>query len=143
MRDFSFQETMRGTYREGSSAPRPIEFSITARVPDALQPRKAPVALIEGDVTAEGFATRRALTGSLELGVLFYKRMVYEFEFTDDEGRLCRFMGRKNVRALNLTKTMTELSGTIEREGVVFASADLKFDARNDLLPFVLSFRLR
>jgi hypothetical protein len=71
------------------------------------------------------------------------KRLVYDFEFLDDDGHRLRFYGQKTVRFRHLLATMTTLPAEIRDErGAPIATARLRFDARSDLSRWLKSFRV-
>jgi hypothetical protein len=143
---FSFQETMQGGYHLLSSQleERAISFSIRARVAGMRQFVKDRLAHIEGEIDAEGFATRRPLSGTLALRLFDERRLTYDFSFHADDGKGYRFHGQKDVTMIALHDTMTTLPSSIyDSEGREIARAVLRFDVRGDISTFLRSWRLR
>ncbi|MFI5300972.1 MAG: hypothetical protein ACHREM_23060, partial [Polyangiales bacterium] len=98
---------------------------------------------IQGAVDVEGLAKFRPLHGTLRIDPLLGKKLVYDFAFPDDAGRMLHFHGQKRVRFAHLLATMTTLPGEIRDEaGAVLATARLRFDARSDLGRWLKSWRL-
>ena len=140
-----FRETMAGSYHLAASPldERPMSFTIRARSRGLAGLLSKPEADIEGEVDAEGLADHRHLHGRLGLDILRTRELVYDFRFTDNEGRRCAFAGKKTVRLDDLVETMTVLPGKILGEGgEEIGEALLRFDLRSDLLRFLRSFRL-
>ena len=66
----------------------------------------------------------------------------YEFSFRDDQGRLLRFTGQKDLSLLHPVRTLKHLPGEVRDEhGGHVAHAKLRFRNR-DLPAFLRSFRL-
>lgn len=146
MSGFRFAETMSGSYvldappGEGARD-LAMSFTVTAEVHSLQRFLRDKLATIEGEVVLEGRADHRALRGTLEMDLVPGRKLRYEFDFTDDAGRACRFAGQKDVELRRLVHTMTTLPGELFADGKRFASATVRFDARSDLLTFVSSFR--
>ena len=91
----------------------------------------------------ETYGVHRYLEGRLGLDLVRTRELVYDFRFTDNDGRRCAFAGKKTVRLDDLVETMTVLPGKILGEGgEELGEALLRFDLRSDLLRFLRSFRL-
>jgi hypothetical protein len=97
--------------------------------------------LLVGHVEMDGFATKQPLEGTLLIDVFGDKVLVYDFTFHSDDGRLMHFYGKKDIRYMNIPKTMTTLYGVVERENVPFAEVESHFRFR-DLPAFLLSLRV-
>jgi len=142
---FEFDETMSGSYSRLDEPQRQlsISFTIRARSRHARAFVRRRVVDIEGVVDAEGLATAQPLRGTLGLDVLLTGRLPYDFEFSGDDGERYRFAGHKTVRVMRLLKSMTTLPAKIfDDSGEVIATADLLFDAGNDMVEFLKSWRL-
>jgi choline dehydrogenase-like flavoprotein len=142
---FTFRETMSGTCRLASDPDRErtIVFTVTARSPRIAEFLGHRVVTIEGTIDVEGLATRRPLTGTLGMDVLFTRRIPYDFSFTGDDGAAYRFTGEKTVRVLALLETMSNLPAVLlDEHGQTVADATLRFDLRGDLVSFLRSFSL-
>lgn len=124
---------------------RRISFSIRAR--SLALPRLVvePMAFIEGEIDAEGFADHRPLRGSLGLDVLRTGRLPYAFTFECNEGRPHRFEGHKTIVWSKLVESMTVLPGRIidVAEGREVGDARLRFHLQGDLAKFLRSFTWR
>ena len=141
---FEFRETMSGSYHldDAPDRERAMSFTIRARVFSLARFLRDHLANIEGEVDLEGFADHRAMRGTLEIDPLLGKKLVYTFAFEADDGRKCRFVGRKSVDFTHLLDTMTTLPGEIvDDAGNTLGSARLRFDARSDLGKWLKSFR--
>ena len=141
---FEFRETMSGSYHldDAPGRERAMSFTIRARVFSLVRFLRDRLANIEGEVDLEGFADHRAMRGTLEIDPLLGKKLVYTFGFESDDGRQCRFVGRKTVEFQRLLDTMTTLPGHIvDDTGKTLGSARLRFDARSHLGKWLKSFK--
>ena len=144
MSGFTFRETMSGSYFLDDEPARDLamSFTIAAEVHDLAKFLRDRVAEIVGEVVLEGRADHRPLRGTLEMDLLIGRKLRYEFGFTDDAGRACRFEGQKDVELGRLLETMTTLPGELRFvDGARFGTARVRFDARSDLGRFLASFR--
>jgi hypothetical protein len=144
MSGFEFRETMSGSYHllDQPDQERPFSFSVRARSVPWLRFLREPLADIEGEVDAEGFADHCALRGTMLLDLVRGRRLGYRFDFADNEGKRRVFRGEKLVELTRLAHTMTTLPGAIEDEGGREVGRVLvRFDARSDLVQFLRSFR--
>ena len=97
---------------------------------------------VEGEITAEGLATRQPLRGTLALDVPATGMLPYDFSFQGDDGERYRFVGQKRVRALALVDTMTRLPARVVAEdGREIAVAEVFFDLA-ELPGFLWGWRL-
>lgn len=146
MAHIEFRETMSGGYRllRGARDERPFSFTIRARSKSLPRFFHEPMAFIEGEIDAEGLADHRPLRGTLGLDVLRTGRLPYAFSFECNEGVPHRFEGNKTIHLSSLVESMTVLPGRIldVEKGVEVASAELRFDLRNDFAKFLRGFRL-
>lgn len=135
-----FSETMTGTYtlhEQGGDARR-FEFSIRVVQQPGRIEQTSP---IEGTVTLEGFADRRALTGTLQVAPLTRRALVYNFEFTANDGEKVRFEGMKNLSAFRPIQSMTSLAGTLYKEYRPIGAAQATFDLRREFPRLLASLR--
>jgi hypothetical protein len=142
---FRFTETMAGSYRllEGDRDERPMAFTIVARAPALRRLLQRPCVEIEGALDAEDLADHRPARGTMGLDVLRTGLIRYELDFEANDGGRYRFSGAKRVRVARLLETMTTLPARIlDATGAAVATAELRFDARGDLLRFLRSWRL-
>jgi hypothetical protein len=141
---FEFYETMSGSFRLATSPgeDRAMSFTIRVRGAPLLRFVRRPIADIEGEIDAEGFADHRYLRGTLGLDVVRTKTLPYAFTFTANDGRSYAFEGQKTLANQSLTQAMTILPGSIlDASRREIAHALLRFDLRNDLVRFLRSFR--
>src|SRR5262249_10157387 len=144
MSAFEFHETMAGSFRlaDGRTEDRPMSFTIRVRGAPLLRFLMKPIADIEGEVDAEGFADHKHLVGTLGLDVLRTKTLDYAFTFTANDGRRYAFEGKKTLSQGNLAAAMTVLPGSLRAaDGREVGQALLRFDLRSDLVRFLKSFR--
>jgi hypothetical protein len=144
MSGFEFRETMAGTFHLASrpSVERPMSFTVRARARSLLSFLRRPEVEIEGEVDAEGFADHRHLRGTLGLDVVRTGTLPYDFQFTANDGKPYKFIGKKTVTVRDLAQSMTVLPGAIvDESGAEIGSALLRFDLRSDLIKFLSSFR--
>lgn len=149
---FEFLETMSGRctftkdYREADAA-----FTVRCASNDAgamargLRTAAGGTLELEGTTTIDGFATKKPSRGTLVMRPL--KRvgtLVYDLDFTADDGVAYHLHGEKNVPFLSVLGGMTTLHTEIARasDGVPVARGILKF-AMADLVPWLATFRLR
>lgn len=142
-RGFQFDETMTGTYAP-VGAPhneRPIEISLRAQTNSAAHALKTGKTYVRGSFRAQGLADHAETAGTLELQA-GARRLRYDLEFRANDGEDHRFRGEKRFELPNLLRSLTVLRGDIENaRGGVVATAELRFDVRGDLLPFLASWR--
>jgi hypothetical protein len=140
---FEFAETMAGSFRlvDAPAADRPMSFTIRARAKSVLGFLRHPEVDIEGEVDAQGFADHEHLRGTLEMDLLFKRRLSYAFTFSGNDGQAYAFWGEKVVKP-PFAEAMTILPGKIrDAAGKTIAEALLRFDLRSDLGRFLKSWR--
>jgi hypothetical protein len=142
MAGFEFKETMAGTWRSSNGGDeKTIEFTVTARAGRLLRHLFDRKADMDGRLRMAGFAEDVPLSGELIIDPILGKKIRYEFDFVADDGKRYHFAGQKDVRFLDVVRTMTELPGEIfGGDGAVVARCSLKFDPR-DFGRFLASFR--
>lgn len=141
---FEFKETMTGTYTMVNQKGPKRRFSLTARmvVPNAITHLKTGLCELEGVVDMEGFADEVPVRGTLEIAPIRKRQLRYEFAFVANDGSPYRFAGQKDLRLSDLVGSMTTLIGAIhDNRGEEVAQAQLKFDLKTELLPFLVSFK--
>ncbi len=144
MAGFGFRETMRGSWTrcDGGRGGGRFEFTVAARSGPLGAFRRSHLATIDGTVDADGLASHRPLTGTMELRPLLGRVIRYRFEFTGDDGQPYGFDGQKDIRWLDPLRTWTELPGQLtDGGGLVIGTALTRFDLRGDSLSFARSFR--
>jgi hypothetical protein len=142
-RGFQFDETMSGTYArvDAPDRPRSLSFTVRAQTDSAARALRSGQAYLRGTIRAEGLADDAPTEGTIEVSASA-RRIRYELSFSGNDGECYRFEGEKRIRLPNLVRSMTELQGDIvNAAGGVVATADLAFDVRADLLPFLASWR--
>ncbi|MCC6899855.1 MAG: hypothetical protein IT377_12820 [Polyangiaceae bacterium] len=139
---YGFTETMRGTWTPlDGSGRKTLWFRAEADVTDARAYLKRGRLSLTGKLHAEGLADEVPASGHLEIQPLS-GRIGYELEFTSDDGRRCRFVGEKSPSLRHLLKSMTTLPGDVQGpDGERLGTALLYFDLKNDLIPFLGTFR--
>jgi len=143
MPGFGFSEIMSGTWQPSDrpDQSRRFHFSIDVRTGPLRRFRKDHVASLTGRVDAEGLASDRPLTGTVEIRPVFARVIRYRFEFTGDDGKPYQFAGQKDIRWLDPVRTWTELPAEIsDGDGRVIGHSMTRFDLRTTV-PFLLSFR--
>lgn len=141
---FEFHETMSGTYTRKGETDSPRRFSFTARMVarDALQHLRDGKAELVGTLDMEGFAEDAPIEGTLEIRPLTKRIIRYEFAFLGDDGEPYRFAGQKDIRWTRPLGAFTTLLGAVtDARGEEVAQARVRFDLKNDLLPFLISWK--
>lgn len=117
---------------------RDMHFRIQAQAPSWWDFIVSGRTHIAGHVQLDGVAEQAVLEGELRIRP---RHIRYEFGFQDSSGRPLRFVGQKDLRYLNLLKTLRDLPGAIQDErGQGVGEARLRFRLR-DLPAFLASFR--
>lgn len=139
---FKFEETMAGTWRRsGDPTPRAFRFTVEARAASTRKFARDGLLDLEGTIDAEGLATGRRCTGTLDISWRRKRELAYDLHFEGDDGKRYRFSGKKDVRLLRFVETMTTLPGKVYDDGGhPIGEALTRFDLRNDLLKFVGSY---
>lgn len=140
---YGFTETMRGTWTPlDGSGRRTMWFRAEADATSALAYARRGTLEMVGKLHAEGLADEVPTRGVLEIQPLS-RRIGYELEFKGDDGLSYRFVGQKNLKLTKLAESMTTLHGEVlASDGRRLGTARLHFDLRNDLVPFLGTFRL-
>lgn len=150
---FEFRETMSGHHvlLEGKRKGEKLSFAFDCRaftdsLADFLDPAgdSRMTLKLTGELRAEGLASRTPLEGFMEWHFLSKEGMlVYDFDFTGDDGRRYNFHGEKNREVPNVTKGMTTLYGTVinKSTGEKVSQGITYFDMK-DLKPFLQSYKL-
>ena len=114
MAEMRFSEAMVGTWTpQGGGPKRPFRFDVTAETQSLLKPFGTVVGRLTGVVSAEGLAHAAPAAGTIEVSPVEHRRIRYNLEFTDDEGRALRVDGWKSIRWLRPLSTWTTLPTTI------------------------------
>ena len=142
---FQFRETMRGAYHmlDAPTEERRIEFTVDVSTKDVRKFLVDRIWKIEGTIDVDGIARARPLKGSLGFRLLDERRLPYRFTFVGDDGKTYEFAGQKDWSPLAPVETMEVLPATLYEGGKEVGRATLRFDARNDLVSFLRSFRLK
>jgi hypothetical protein len=141
---FAFRETMRGAYYllADPTNERPMSFSISVRAKGLRAFARDPVATIQGQVSLEGFASDKALDGTLAFRLHDQRRLVYEFRFVGDDGQTYRFRGQKDWTPLAPLESFTTLPGSLyDGSSKEIGRATVHFDLRGDFKKLLRSFR--
>lgn len=140
---FRFSENMYGTYRAPAQTgpERRFMFHIDAVASDLRQHWRDGRVEATGFVEADGLAAHAPIKGFMILAPWIARFIRYEFEFTADDGRACRFAGEKTIRHLHPVRTWQTLPGAIyDADGKAIASALAYFD-RRQFLSFLRTFK--
>lgn len=139
---YGFTETMRGTWTPNDgSGRRTMWFRAEADATDAVAYLRRGKLSLSGKLHAEGLADEVPASGTLEVRPLS-GFIGYDLTFRGDDGKSYRFLGHKSPSVTRLLKSMTTLPGEVlDEDGKVVGSAMLYFDLKNDLLPFLGTFR--
>ena len=143
---FEFHEVMSGTYTRTHKPDQTghIRFTARVRAADVLRHLKDGMADLEGTLDMEGFADDVPISGTIEIRVLFGRLIRYDFSFLGNDGAAYRLAGQKDIRFTDFASTMTNLGATItDSRGQEVARAQVAFDLRADLLPFLISWKPR
>jgi hypothetical protein len=141
---FEFHEVMSGTYTRSHQPDQTghIRFSARVRAPSLIRHLRDGMAELDGTLDMEGFADDVPISGTIEIRVLFGRLIRYDFSFLGNDGAAYRFAGQKDIRLDDLATTMTHLGGSVtDARGNEVARAQVAFDVRADLLPFLISWR--
>jgi hypothetical protein len=132
----TFRETMAGTATlpEGT---RPFRMDLTVTSPGLWGDVTAS---FTGRVTIDGIADS-ATTGTIRIAPLRARIIHYRCEFTTLDGRKLSLDGHKSIDFRHPVRSMTTLPATIHDGTRQIGQAELLFDTRHDLLPFLGSFR--
>lgn len=137
---FSFDETMAGTLTlAGESQPRRILFCLHAEAARGLAYLRDGRTRLSGVISIERLTEAAPLTGSL--WILPLSRIIrYELSFEDADGKALRFVGQKDVRLLDLRRTMTVLPGRLlDQDDHELGRGEVRFSL-SDLPSFLNSF---
>jgi hypothetical protein len=138
---FRFDETMAGTITlAGETEPRRILFCVHAEAARGVEYLRDGRTQLSGVISIERLTEAAPLTGAL--WILPLQRVIrYEISFADAEGRALRFVGQKDVRLLDLRRTMTVLPGRLLDENQrELGRGEVRFSLA-ELPSFLNSFR--
>jgi hypothetical protein len=141
----TFHEVMAGTVRlAGEQSDRTMRLTLAVESPGLLHPLADAAATLTGRVEIEGLADDPAATGAMRIAPIRARRIRYELSFSTLDGRPLRLDGWKSVRFDKPVRTMTNLPAVVlDEDGEVVGEARLRFDVRQELWPFLRSFRYR
>ena len=140
---FHFNETMAGSYYKlgEPTVERPLEFTIRVETRDLKAFFRDRIWRIEGEISAEGIASAKPLSGTLDFKLPDEKRLVYRFSFRGDNGTEYEFFGQKDWMPIAPIRTISTLPGSLYAGGEEIARAVVRFDMKRDLFKFLGSFR--
>lgn len=95
---------------------------------------------IHGNITIKDFATRAPFAGKLTILPVRKKILIYDFDFTSDDGQVYRFYGEKNISWRRPLKTVTTLHVSLFKDELVIARGTMYFPVKN-IPAFILSIR--
>jgi len=139
----TFRETMAGTIQL-ADGPRPFRMRLQVKVPGLLSLGSDVQASVTGHVSADGLADDPEATGMVRIAPLRARIIHYRCDFTTLDGRRLQLDGHKSIDFRHPLRSMTTLPASVrDSSGALVGEADLVFDTRRDLLPFLASFRYR
>jgi hypothetical protein len=142
---FKFRETMRGTFHrlDSPATDHAIEIALAVEAEDVRRFARDKTWTVTGHIDAEGFAARRAVEGTVQMHLFDEQRVPYRLRFTADDGAAYELRGQKEFFAVAPLESLTVLPASIyDARAEEVARAVLRFDARNEMKPFLRSFRL-
>lgn len=158
MLGFKLDELMTGTHhftgnftgKGEKNGERPLLFNITwgnGNLFQFLNPFSRQFFFNEarGVITVDGLVNKADCTGTLHLLYFTQRKIRYELDFKDDDGRPYRYVGEKrNLWPWNLHKTHVTCYGTVTdlTSGSVISESVVYFPYR-ETPAFILSFRFR
>jgi hypothetical protein len=139
----TFREVMAGTIRlHGEAMDRSIRLTLVAEAERVPHPLADVPARLAGRVQIAGWADDPGATGTLRIAPVRARRIRYELEFSALDGRRLRLDGWKSTRLTQPVRSMTELPAVVvDSDHQVVGEARLRFDLRQELLPFLRSVR--
>jgi hypothetical protein len=98
---------------------------------------------LTGTITATDLVENAELKGSVEYDFISKKQFIYEFYFTDKNGKEYYFNGYNDLSIFQPIKSFSTMLGEIvDREsGKIVSTVVLKIEAK-DLFPLIASFRI-
>ena len=150
---FLMDEIMTGTHRfvdgKGPSGEHPMEFRATwgnKNFSKWVNPFGGEFLhnTLCGKVDVGGLVVDAHCRGTLELRYFQDQKIIYTFEFADEQGKQYKYVGmKKDLRPWNLHRTHTTCYGSITDldTGEVISNGIVYFRI-STALPFVMSFRL-
>ncbi|MCX7945164.1 MAG: hypothetical protein N2746_11720 [Deltaproteobacteria bacterium] len=98
---------------------------------------------ITGTITATDLVENAEVRGSVEYDFISKRQFVYEFYFTDKNGREYYFNGHNDISIFQPIKSFSTMLGEIvDREsGKIVSTVVLKIEAK-DIFPLIKSFRI-
>ena len=146
---FAFEETMAGTWSRASGAAggpngeRPVAFTVRARAADLAEWLRTGQVGLDGTIEVSGLASHVPARGTMVLAPLRRRIIRYELAFTGDDARPYRLEGQKDLSLADLPGSLTVLPAVIVHgdSGTEVGRATLRFDAKADLVEFLLSWR--
>jgi choline dehydrogenase-like flavoprotein len=137
----SFFETMSGELVDSSGKAHRVVVDIRCDASRLGNFARTGRAAITGTARAEPWADGVACEGTITIRPLLGRKIEYDVAFYDEAGARWRLHGRKSLSNRHPIQSATVLFVQLDREGVKQASGTIKFQM-NDLLPFLLSWRL-
>jgi hypothetical protein len=141
---FEFEEVMSGTYTRTGHPEETgaIRLRGRAHAGDLVRHLRDGLTTLEGTLDMERFADEVPIAGTLEIRPVLGKIIRYDFTFTGNDGQAYRFSGQKDIRLGALRASMTTLPAAItDKDGAEVARALLHFDLKEDLFPFLVSWK--
>lgn len=124
----SFFEAMRGSITDADGVERRVEFEVKAEASQLRRFARTGLLRLDGVVHAPPWVDEAPVSGSLELRPVVGRRLIYAFDFADEQGRRYAFWGRKTPSPLRPLHSMTWLEAELRRDGELLGSGVLTFD---------------
>lgn len=98
---------------------------------------------VSGNITAVDLVDNAEIKGSVEYDFISKKQFIYEFYFTDKNGREYYFNGHNDLSIFQPIKSFSTMLGEIvDREtGKIISTVVLKIEPK-DIFPLIASFRI-
>ena len=111
----AFAQTLTGSFHflSDPGQERPFELRLRGFFPVGSLLRR--IAELEGNLTAEGLATRRSIQGTLAFRLIDGGRLLYELDFQGDDGEARRFRGETEVTLRRPKASLERVFGRIFR----------------------------
>ena len=135
-------ENLSGTFvKQGQDDEGRVTVAARILARDPLKLVKERKVEVEGTMDMEGFADDVPLTGAIALEPR-ERRLRYQLDFVANDGTPCHFDGAKELQMEDPYVSATTLAGKVtDATGRELADVTLRFDLKNDWLPFLISLR--
>jgi len=104
---------------------------------------RSPVLSVMGEISLEGFATKRPCEGTIALKIANEQRIPYDLRFRADDGQSCQLYGQRDLSVPKLADALTTLPASVcDESGREIGRAVLRFDPKNELWELLRSIRV-